>query len=138
MDLKLELKMQNKTMEIKRKIEVSDENRNFLAKAFKVTKNMVWYALNFDHKRGNSDLAKRIRNLALQRGGVLVSIAPACETIHSAGGYMRQYFPNDVKIEVHTAGNGKVCVYKRDELVATYDNPSLTEFESIQREAMAL
>ena len=49
-------------MEFKRVIEVTKETRDFLQKAFDVTGTMVWYALNFDEKRGQSDLAKRIRS----------------------------------------------------------------------------
>lgn len=83
-------------MEFKRVIEVTKETRDFLQQAFDVTGTMVWYALNFDEKRGQSDLAKRIRNLALQKGGVVLNIGPEIETIHSADGRMRQYFPHDV------------------------------------------
>ena len=73
-------------MEFKRVIEVTKETRDFLQQAFDVTGTMVWYALNFDEKRGQSDLAKRIRNLALQKGGVVLNIGPEIETIHSADG----------------------------------------------------
>ena len=79
-------------MEFKRVIEVTKETRDFLQQAFDVTGTMVWYALNFDEKRGQSDLAKRIRSLALQKGGVVLNIGPEVETIHSADGRMRQYF----------------------------------------------
>ena len=77
---------------------------------------MVWYALNFDEKRGQSDLAKRIRNLALQKGGVVFNIGPEIETIHSADGCMRQYFPHDVLLEADTRCTGLVAVYKEGEL----------------------
>ena len=52
-------------------ITVTRSQREFLAKAFGVTKEMVSYALNFHPVKGQSDLAKKIRSLAVQRGGFL-------------------------------------------------------------------
>ena len=112
-------------MEFKRVIEVTKETRDFLQQAFDVTGTMVWYALNFDEKRGQSDLAKRIRNLALQKGGVVLNIGPEIETIHSADGRMRQYFPHDILLEADTRCTGLVAVYKKGELQRSWDNPGV-------------
>ena len=125
-------------MEFKRVIEVTKETRDFLQKAFDVTGTMVWYALNFDEKRGQSDLAKRIRNLALQKGGVVFNIGPEIETIHSADGCMRQYFPHDVLLEADTRCTGLVAVYKKGELQRSWDNPGVSELDGIQSWAMSL
>ena len=125
-------------MEFKRVIEVTKETREFLQKAFKVSQPMVWYALTFDEKRGQSDLAKRIRNLALQKGGVVLNIGPEIETIHSADGRMRQYFPHDVLLEVDTRNTGLVAVYKKGELQRSWDNPGVSELDGIQNWAMSL
>jgi len=125
-------------MEFKRVIEVTKETRDFLQQAFDVTGTMVWYALNFDEKRGQSDLAKRIRNLALQKGGVVLNIGPEIETIHSADGRMRQYFPHDVLLEADTRSTGLVAVYKRGELQRSWDNPGVSELDGIQNWAMSL
>ena len=125
-------------MEFKRVIEVTKETRDFLQQAFDVTGTMVWYALNFDEKRGQSDLAKRIRNLALQKGGVVLNIGPEIETIHSADGRMRQYFPHDVLLEADTRGTGLVAVYKKGELQRSWDNPGVGELDGIQNWAMSL
>ena len=125
-------------MEFKRVIEVTKETRDFLQKAFDVTGTMVWYALNFDEKRGQSDLAKRIRNLALQKGGVVLNIGPEIETIHSADGRMRQYFPHDVILEADTRSTGQVAVYKKGELQRIWDNPGVSELDGIQNWAMSL
>lgn len=125
-------------MEFKRVIEVTKETRNFLQQAFDVTGTMVWYALNFDEKRGRSDLAKRIRNLALQKGGVVLNIGPEIETIHSADGRMRQYFPHDVLLEADTRCTGLVAVYKKGELQRSWDNPGVSELDGIQNWAMSL
>lgn len=125
-------------MEFKRVIEVTKETRDFLQQAFDVTATMVWYALNFDEKRGQSDLAKRIRNLALQKGGVVLNIGPEIETIHSADGRMRQYFPHDVLLEADTRCTGLVAVYKKGELQHSWDNPGVGELDGIQNWAMSL
>ena len=125
-------------MEFKRVIEVTKETREFLQKAFDVTGTMVWYALNFDKKRGQSDLAKRIRNLALQKGGIVLNISPEIETIHSVDGRMRQYFSHDVLLEVDTRDTGLVAVYKKGELQRSWSNPGMRELDGIQRWAMSL
>ena len=125
-------------MEFKRVIEVTKETRDFLQQAFKVSQPMVWYALTFDEKRGQSDLAKRIRNLALQKGGVVLNIGPEIETIHSADGRMRQYFPHDVLLEADTRCTGLVAVYKKGELQRSWDNPGVGELDGIQKWAMSL
>ena len=125
-------------MEFKRVIEVTKETRDFLQQAFDVTGTMVWYALNFDEKRGQSDLAKRIRSLALQKGGVVLNIGPEVETIHSADGRMRQYFPHDVILEADTRSTGQVAVYKKGELQRIWDNPGVSELDGIQNWAMSL
>lgn len=125
-------------MEFKRVIEVTKETRDFLQQAFDVTGTMVWYALKFDEKRGQSDLAKRIRSLALQKGGVVLNIGPEIETIHSADGRMRQYFPHDVLLEADTRSTGQVAVYKKGELQRIWDNPGVSELDGIQNWAMSL
>ena len=125
-------------MKFKRVIEVTKETREFLQKSFKVSQPMVWYALNFDDNRGQSDLAKRIRNLALQKDGIVLNIGPEIETIHSADGRMRQYFPHDVLLEADTRDTGLVAVYKKGELQRSWNNPSVRELDGIQRWAMSL
>lgn len=55
---------------MKKYIDITTENRNFLMRAFGVTRQTVQNALHFDAERGNTDLAKKIRKLALERGGV--------------------------------------------------------------------
>ncbi len=79
---------------MKRVITVTRSQREFLAKAFGVTKEMVSYALNFHPVKGHSDLAKKIRCLAVQRGGFELVTAPASEVVHDADGMMRQHFEN--------------------------------------------
>lgn len=53
---------------MKKYISVPNETKRSLRKTFDCTKEMVWQALNY---KSDSDLAKRIRKLALEKGGVI-------------------------------------------------------------------
>ena len=72
---------------MKKYIDVTREIRQDIMAAFNVTGKMVYYALNYDAKRGESDKAKRIRVYAKQKGGIVMVEAPEVETIHDAEGY---------------------------------------------------
>ena len=61
---------------MKKYIDVTREVRQDIMAAFNVTGKMVYYALNFDAKRGESDKAKRIRVYAKQKGGIVMIVAP--------------------------------------------------------------
>lgn len=58
---------------MKKYIDVTREVRQDIMAAFNVTGKMVYYALNFDAKRGESDKAKRIRVYAKQKGGIVMN-----------------------------------------------------------------
>ena len=79
---------------MKKVITVTRDQRDFLIKTFGVTKTMVSYALNYHPQWGNSELAKKIRHLAVQRGGFELVTAPASEVVHDADNMMRQHFEN--------------------------------------------
>lgn len=95
---------------MKKYIKISTKEKEWIMQAFNVSLVMVNHALGFDKKRGNSDLAKRIRKLALHRGGVLMNELPAFETIHNTTtGEMVQEFPNGAKlVMVWVTGNVKI------------------------------
>ena len=98
---------------MKKYIKISTKEKEWIMQAFDVSLVMVNHALGFDAKRGNSDLAKRIRKLALHRGGVLMNELPVFETIHNtASGEMVQEFPNGAKIVAELA-TGTVKVYDK-------------------------
>ena len=75
---------------MKKQVTVTKENREFLEKAFKVSSVMIWKALTFE---SDTDLARRIRKLAVERGGIEMCFCPVLETMHDSDGYMRQYLP---------------------------------------------
>lgn len=118
---------------MKKYIKISTKEKEWIMQAFDVSLVMVNHALGFDKKRGNSDLAKRIRKLALHRGGVLMNELPVFETIHNTvAGEMVQPFENGAKIVmVWATGNVKVFDKKgnvcRDVHIRTIDE--LTEMQ---------
>lgn len=96
---------------MKKYIKISEKEKQWIGEAFKVSRVTVNHALYFDEKRGNSDLAKRIRKLALHRGGILMNKLPTFETIHNTTtGEMVQEFPNGARI-VAELTTGTVKVY---------------------------
>lgn len=66
-------------------IHVTKEVRLCLAKTFNVSDKTVRNALSFDKKRGETDCAKRIRKFALQKGGIVMVVAPEVEVLPQFG-----------------------------------------------------
>ena len=123
--------------EKKRYIHIMKEDREFIMKSLGVTERTVLNAIRFDEKRGNSDTAKRIRKLAMSRGGIVMVVNPEIETLFDADNYMRQYFPNGALIELDKkTGTGDVLF--KGERVGHYENVSLRDIEEIQAFASAL
>jgi hypothetical protein len=118
----------------RKQIEVSKQTREMLVKTFKTTNVSVWRALAY---RDNSPKSQRIRRAAELNGGVLLMLTPAMETMHDAGGFLRQYFPNDVLIEANKK-TGRVELLKRGEVVKSWDGIALSQFSEIHNEALAL
>ena len=124
---------------MKKYIKISTKEKEWIMQAFDVSLVMVNHALGFDKKRGNSDLAKRIRKLALHRGGVLMNELPAFETIHNtAAGEMVQPFENGAKlVMVWTTGNVKVF-NKKGELCRDIHINTIEELTNAQCFAASL
>ena len=124
---------------MKKYIKISTKEKEWIMQAFDVSLVMVNHALGFDKKRGNSDLAKRIRKLALHRGGVLMNELPVFETIHNtASGEMIQPFENGAKlVMVWTTGNVKVF-NKKGELCRDIHINTIEELTNAQCFAASL
>lgn len=118
----------------RKQIEVNKQTREMLVKLFNTTSVSVWRALSF---RDNSPKSQRIRRAAEQRDGKLLMLTPAMETIHDAEGFMRQYFPADVMIEADK-NTGRVELLKNGRCVKSWDSVKLSEFPTIQQEAVKL
>lgn len=95
---------------------------------------MVTYALNYDPQRGNSDLARRIRSLARQKGGYNLFTAPMSEVVHDADDTMTQYFSNGMHW-VCNKKTGLTVVYDKDDKpVKSFENPTMRELCLMQEE----
>ncbi len=121
---------------MKKYIHIQKADRKFLAEVFKVTERTIFNATHFEDMNEGTDLMKKIRTLALQRGGITMIDAPEWEVLYDAGGYMRHYL-GDVLLEFDK-DNGCCDVYKRGEKVRHYDNVMLTEIQGIQDWAAGL
>ena len=118
---------------MKRVITVTRSQREFLAKAFGVTKEMVSYALNFHPVKGQSDLAKKIRCLAVQRGGFELVTAPASEVVHDADGVFKKYFENGWMWEADKRTGLLVVLDEKGEVVERVENARIKTIESVQK-----
>lgn len=118
-------------------IAVTKEDREFLARAFKVTERTVFNAIRFDEGRGSSELVKRIRKAAMERGGVVMVAVPEMETIFNSDNYMRQYLPNGAMLEFNMKDDSG-DVWFKGERVRHYESVRISDIEGIQRWATAL
>ena len=119
---------------MKRVITVTRSQREFLAKAFGVTKEMVSYALNFHPVKGQSDLAKKIRSLAVQRGGFELVTAPASEVVYDADNMMRQHFENGWRWEADKRTGLLVVLDEKGNLKKSIENAKVADIDAVQRE----
>ncbi len=122
---------------MKKYIHIKKEDREFIAKLFKVTGKTVYNAIRFDEKRGDTVLAKKIRKVALERGGITMVVIPEIETLHDSDKVTRQYCPNGALIELDR-NDGRAYVIFKGDIVREYENVMLSEIPSIQQYAEAL
>lgn len=116
---------------MKKHIVVDNEIRQFLIKTFGCTRMSVWRALSYD---SNTDTARRIRKLALQKGGKLVGYIPDCETTHEeVEETMTQHFSNRVKLVLYKPTN-EVTVYVDGKVDRKETTASIPEFMNLQKE----
>lgn len=113
-------------------IHVTKEVRQCLAKTFNVSDKTVRNALGFDKKRGETDCAKRIRKFALQKGGIVMVVAPEVEVLYDYDGVINQYFPNGAKLE-SDKNTGDTELFYKGERVARWENIKLRDMDTIQQ-----
>lgn len=116
---------------MKRYIHITKEDREFLMKTFGVSRKTVQNAVMYDGERGGSDLAKRIRKQARERGGIMMVVAPEMETLFDHDGYMRQYFPNGAMLELNKKDASCDVFFKGDN-VRHYDRVEIPDIYAIQ------
>lgn len=120
---------------LSKEITVTKETRDNLAKVFNTTSVSVWRALSF---RDNSEKSKKMRCYAMQQpGSQTICKTPEIETVHDCDGYMRQYFPGGVMIEVNK-GNGDCTLLKKGATVACWPCITIQQLTEIQEQAAKL
>lgn len=122
---------------MKKYIHITKEDRMFIMKALGVTERTVFNAIRFDSKRGDTELARKIRKLAMERGGIVMMEIPEIECLFDADGYMRQYLPNNTILEF-SFENGGCDVFHKGEKVRHYENVVVSNIKNIQNWALAL
>lgn len=122
---------------MKKYIHITKEDRMFIKKALGVTERTVFNAIRFDSKRGDTELARKIRKLAMERGGIVMVEIPEIECLFDADGYMRQYLPNNTILEF-SFENGGCDVFHKGEKVRHYENVVVSNIKNIQNWALAL
>lgn len=95
---------------MKKYIHISMSERETIAKTLGITQKSVKNAITYDAERGNTDLAKRIRKMAMERGGIVMVTLPEVETLFEHDGYMHQYLPNGAEIIVDKEKTGDCTV----------------------------
>lgn len=117
---------------MRKQILTDNETKAFLIKTFQCSRQAVWQALTFQR---NSDQARRIRHLALQRGGKLTDgYAPKCETSYEEGEKtMTQRFGSRVKIVAYSE-TGNASVFVDDRLKENYENLDVCSLMQLQSE----
>jgi hypothetical protein len=119
---------------MKRYIEITKSVREDLRNIFNCTDMMILNALTF---KRNTELARKIRKVALDKNGILMTKLPSVETFHDNDNYMRQYIPNGAVLEFNK-NTGEGVVYFDGKAVRHYDDVSITDIELIQEYASTL
>lgn len=122
---------------MKRYIHIKKEDREFIMKVFKITQRTVFNAIHFEDMNEGNDLAKKIRTLALERGGIIMVEVPEGELFHDSDNYMREYLPGKILIELSKT-DGCGVVFKNGVRMRSYKDVLLTDIPSIQAYAAGL
>ena len=112
------------------------ETKHFLMRTFKCSQQAVWQALTF---KRDSDTARRIRTLALKRGGKLVDgYVPECETVfNEVDNAIEQTFGPRVKM-VYDRVTGETRVYVDGECRESHAGLEVPEFMQLQGEVQLM
>lgn len=117
---------------MRKQILTDNETKTFLMKVFKCSRQAVWQALNF---KRDSDQARRIRQLALKRGGKLTDgYVPECDTVfNECENTVECTFGPRVKI-VYDRGTEETQVLVDKQLKDRYQGLDIPEFMQLQNE----
>ncbi len=117
---------------MRKQILTDNETKTFLIKTFKCSRQAVWQALNF---KRDSDQARRIRQLALKRGGKLADgYVPECDTVfNECKNTMECTFGARVKI-VYDRETEETQVLVDGQLKDKYQGLDIPDFMQLQNE----
>ena len=118
---------------IKRKIAVTKKDREFIAKALGTSDVMISYALNYDDQNGMSEKAKKIRALALQRGGIAMVMAPMSEVVYMCDDVMRQYYADGSQWECDRKADVMEVKDRHGEVVERIEHPKVSDVMRVQQ-----
>ena len=112
------------------------ETKHFLMRTFKRSQQAVWQALTF---KRDSDTARKIRTLALKRGGKLVDgYVPECETVfNEVDNAIEQTFGPRVKM-VYDRVTGATKVFVDGECKESHAGLDVPEFMQLQGEVQLM
>lgn len=119
---------------MKKYIDVNKETKAKLMRTFGVCERVVRNALTYTT---NNQLARKIRFMAHQNGGVDYIISKEMECWYDSDGSMKQAFPNGAEI-FGDKQTGVMTIYFKGNAVESWNNPQLTFIPEIQKKAAAL
>lgn len=113
-------------------IAATPEVKDSLIRLFRVTERMVTGALSYER---NTELARRIRAIALQLGATELEVSSPF-TLHDSDGFMRQHFANGALLELSkSTGEGRAWFH--GQLRQRWDNVKVAEIAAIQAEVQS-
>lgn len=126
-------------------IDLPNSKKAQLSRLFKVSRQTVWAALNYVT---NSELAKKIRKVALNNGGIVKNnmqtpegFIPNCQTeyIHEHGEVVGiiQTFPNGVRVEFENSKQ-KAIISCGSEVIKKFTNVVMNDWTRIVYDAQSL
>lgn len=121
---------------MKRYIETTSDQFDFLVKAFGVSSRKVRGALRFEARYENSTSAK-IRDLALQCGGKMMYVVEGEDAIFDSDGNYLQLFDNGAAIAISKVTGNAVLTYK-GEIRAEVEKIRFSEISALQKAAREL
>lgn len=122
---------------MKKYIHIQKADREFIAKLFGITERTIFNAIHFEDMSEGNELAKKIRKVALERGGIVMVEAPETEVLHDADGYMCYYISGGILLEF--SKKEPVCdVYKHGEKVRHFEKVMTSDIQGIQDWAATL
>lgn len=134
----LRAKSNNKQSDkMKRYIETTPEQTDFLAKAFSVSQRKVRGALRYEEQYENATSVK-IRRLAVKRGAKVKYIVDGEDAFYDSDGNWIQNFDNGATIAISKATGNAVLVDKKGEIRAEVEKIQIPDIPALQKAAREL